>query len=117
MQTQTYPPKFDVSSGWGEEAEETDCSDYDQPIEDMEVILLTEAENDDDETPDCRDLVMPSLDALNDEDSRQEIISMLERHAETWNGRLGELVATEHQIDVLPGVKPIRQPPYRAGYE
>ncbi len=117
VQTQTHPPKLDRSSGSGEEAEETDCSDDEQPIEDMEVILLTEAENDDEKTPDWRDLLMPSLDALNDENSRQDIISMLERHAEIWNGRLGELVATEHRVDVLQGTKPIRQPPYRAGHE
>ncbi len=60
MQTQTHPPKFDGSSGSGEEVEKPDCSDCDQPIEDMEAILLTESENDD-KTPDWRDLVMPSV--------------------------------------------------------
>ncbi len=82
----------------------------------MQVILLTEAENDDDKRPAWRDLVMPSLDAVNDEDSTQEIISLLEGHAEMCSGRLGELVAAEHRIDVLPDTKPALQAPYRAGH-
>lgn len=32
-----------------------------------------------------------------------------------WSGHLREISASEHHIDLLPGLRPIAQPPYRAG--
>ena len=41
---------------------------------------------------------------------------MLEKHEEMWKpGRLGEIKATEHRIELKPDMKPIRQLPYRQG--
>ena len=41
---------------------------------------------------------------------------MLETHQDMWtSGRLGEIYATEHRIDLKPGTKPIRSMPYRQG--
>ena len=33
-----------------------------------------------------------------------------------WDGTLGEIKATEHRIELIPGTTPIRQVPYRAGH-
>ena len=47
---------------------------------------------------------------------REEIYKMLGKHAHMWKpGRLGDIGATEHRIDLQPGTKPIRQMPYRQG--
>lgn len=32
-----------------------------------------------------------------------------------WDGRLGTVSASKHRIDLVPGAKPVFQPPYRAG--
>lgn len=32
-----------------------------------------------------------------------------------WSGKIGEISATEPNIDVQPGARPIAQPPYRPG--
>ena len=41
---------------------------------------------------------------------------MLETHQDMWtSGRLGEISATEHRIDLEPGTKPIRSMPSRQG--
>ena len=47
---------------------------------------------------------------------REEIYAMLGKHAHMWKpGRLGEITATEHRIELRDGTKPIRQMPYRQG--
>jgi hypothetical protein len=32
-----------------------------------------------------------------------------------WNGTLGEMKTPPHRIEIIPGAKPVLQPPYRAG--
>jgi hypothetical protein len=39
---------------------------------------------------------------------------MLEPHKSMWDGRLGEVSATKHRIDLVPGARPINSLPYRA---
>ena len=51
----------------------------------------------------------------NFEHFRDRIEGLLEPFEDMWSGRLGSLKATEHRIDLLPGSKPVHQPPYRAG--
>ncbi|CAN8062284.1 unnamed protein product [Agarophyton chilense] len=46
---------------------------------------------------------------------RTKIRSMLKKYTSMWSGKLGEISATEHHIDLVPGSRPISQPPYRAG--
>ena len=44
------------------------------------------------------------------------VMEMLETHQDMWkSGRLGEISATEHRIDLEPGTKPIRSMLYRHG--
>ena len=51
-----------------------------------------------------------------DIDLRAKVIAMLEKHQAMWQpGHLGEISATEHRIELLPGTKPVRQLPYRQG--
>ena len=40
---------------------------------------------------------------------------MLAPYAGMWDGKLGEVRATEHRIELTPGAKPFRCQPYRAG--
>jgi hypothetical protein len=40
---------------------------------------------------------------------------MLEPHQSMWDGHLGEITATQHRIDLIPGAKPVHSQPYRAG--
>ena len=57
-----------------------------------------------------------NLDDIGDADLRKRVIEMLETHQDMWtSGRLGEISATEHRIDLEPGTKPIRSMPYREG--
>ncbi|CAN8069585.1 unnamed protein product [Agarophyton chilense] len=49
------------------------------------------------------------------EQYRTKIRSMLKKYTSMWSGKLGEISATEHHIDLVPGSRPIYQPPYRAG--
>ena len=56
-----------------------------------------------------------NLDHVRDDALRHDIIAMLEEHCSMWSGKLGELKATEHVIDVPEGTKPIRAQPYRMG--
>ena len=46
----------------------------------------------------------------------EEARKVLRRHQEMWNGKLGEIRATEHRIELLPDAKPHRQMPYRMGH-
>ena len=56
------------------------------------------------------------LTHLSDAALREKIYEMLEKHSDMWKpGRLGEIRATEHRIDLREGTKPIRQMPYRQG--
>ena len=44
------------------------------------------------------------------------ILEMLMKHEHMWTpGRLGEISATEHRIELAEGSKPLRQAPYRQG--
>lgn len=49
------------------------------------------------------------------EEYRERLRRLLLKFSHMWNGHLGQIAATEHHIDVLPGTRPIAQPPYRAG--
>jgi len=63
---------------------------------------------------DWRDTV--DLAHLEDPELEQQILRMLESHADMWApGRLGVIDATEHRIELQPGTKPIRSMPYRQG--
>ena len=56
------------------------------------------------------------LTHLSDAALRAKIYEMLEKHSDMWKpGRLGEIRATEHRIDLREGTKLIRQMPYRQG--
>jgi len=46
---------------------------------------------------------------------RNRLRSMLRKYESLYDGTLGEIVATEHTIDLTEGAAPIRQQPYRAG--
>jgi hypothetical protein len=48
-------------------------------------------------------------------DERVKVLRMLEPHHRMWDGRLGTVAATTHRVEVLPGSKPVRAQPYRAG--
>ena len=64
--------------------------------------------------PDWRTTV--KLCHIDDADLRKRVIEMLETHQDMWtSGRLGEISATEHRIELEPGTKPIRSMPYRQG--
>ena len=46
---------------------------------------------------------------------RGQVRTMLAPYAGMWDGKLGEVRATEHRIELTPGAKPFRCQPYRAG--
>ena len=46
---------------------------------------------------------------------RPRLRNMLRKYADMWDGSLGEITVTGHQIDLVPGSRPITQQPYRAG--
>ncbi|CAN8072774.1 unnamed protein product [Agarophyton chilense] len=46
---------------------------------------------------------------------KESIKQMLKKYASMWTGKLGGISATENHIDVIPGSRPISQPPHRAG--
>jgi hypothetical protein len=50
-----------------------------------------------------------------DSTERKAITNMLEPHQAMWDGHLGEVTATQHRIDLIPGDKPVHSQPYRAG--
>ena len=54
--------------------------------------------------PDRRTTI--NLDDIGDADRRQRVLEMLETHQNMWtSGRLGEISATEHRIELEPGTK------------
>ena len=46
---------------------------------------------------------------------KRQVMKMLEKHEEVFEGRLGLIKSTEHRITLKPGSKPVHMPPYRAG--
>ena len=57
-----------------------------------------------------------NLEHVDDHDLRTRILTMLTKHEDMWtSGRLGEIAATEHRIELTDGTKPIRSMPYRQG--
>ncbi|CAN8076123.1 unnamed protein product [Agarophyton chilense] len=63
-----------------------------------------------------RESLVDELDLAHvSEHYRAKIRSMLKKYTSMWNGKLGEISATEHHLDLVPGSRPISQPPYRAG--
>jgi hypothetical protein len=49
------------------------------------------------------------------EQERRDVLAMLRPHREMWDGRLGNVTATSHRIDLTPGACPVHAHPYRAG--
>ena len=49
------------------------------------------------------------------EEYHQRIRKMLKKHESMWLGELGEISVTEHSIDLVPGARPFKSAPYRAG--
>eukprot|EP00171_Calliarthron_tuberculosum_P021901 IDg21901t1 len=66
--------------------------------------------------PPCLTVDQIDLSCLS-EDQRREVRRMLERFSDMWQGHLGEVTATQHRIDLLPGARPQYSQPYRAGPE
>ena len=57
-----------------------------------------------------------NLEHVDDQDLRMRIFTMLTKQEDMWtSGRLGEIAATEHRIEITDGTKPIRSMPYRHG--
>ena len=57
-----------------------------------------------------------NLEHVDDHDLRTRILTMLTKHEDMWtSGRLGEIAATEHRIELTDGTKPIRSMPYQQG--
>jgi hypothetical protein len=46
---------------------------------------------------------------------REKVLRTLRPHRELWDGRLGNVSATSHRIEVVPGSRPVHAQPYRAG--
>jgi len=46
---------------------------------------------------------------------RPQALALLEKHRALWSGHLGSIKATEHQIELKPGSKPVRLNPFRTG--
>jgi hypothetical protein len=49
------------------------------------------------------------------EKERRDVLAMLRPHREMWDGRLGNVTAKSHRIDLTPGGRPVHAHPYRAG--
>ena len=55
-----------------------------------------------------------NLEHVDGQDFRTQILNMLSKHEDMLTcGRLGEIAATEHRIELTDGTKPIRSMPYR----
>jgi hypothetical protein len=46
---------------------------------------------------------------------REKVLTMLRKHRNMWDGRLGQVHTTAHRIQLTPGAKPAYSQPYRAG--
>ena len=40
---------------------------------------------------------------------------MLPKHEHLWSGKLGKISAVKHHINLIPGARPFKSAPYRAG--
>ena len=45
----------------------------------------------------------------------EKIRRMLRKHESLWDGTMGEINITKHSIDLIPGARPFKSSPYRAG--
>ena len=50
-----------------------------------------------------------------DEKHHPAIRRMLKKHESMWSGKLGHINVTTHRIDLIPGTRPFKSAPYRAG--
>ncbi len=66
---------------------------------------------DDDEPTRARDIPLPDLPRQYEPRVRE----MLRRHEDMWLGKLGNITVTEHAFDLVPGARPFKSPPFRAG--
>ena len=57
------------------------------------------------------------LSHLKDASLRKRVKALLESYSTVFEGKLGQINATEHHINLKPGTPPILQQPYRAGPE
>ena len=74
----------------------------------------TEETNTKERNTNWRDTI--NLEHVDDRDLRTRIFTMLTKHEEMWtSGRLREIAATEHRIELTDGTKPIRNMGYRQG--
>ena len=63
-------------------------------------------------TPNWKETI--NLSHVEDISLRSRIIKMLEKHEGLWDGRLGEIKATVHQIALKPNTRPMHQQLFRA---
>lgn len=49
------------------------------------------------------------------DDYHRTIRSILKKNSHIWDGHLGEIKATKHRIELIPGARPVRSAPYRQG--
>jgi Reverse transcriptase (RNA-dependent DNA polymerase) len=49
------------------------------------------------------------------EHERRDVLDMLPTHREMWDGRLGNVTATSHRIDLTQGARPVHAHPYQDG--
>ena len=50
-----------------------------------------------------------------DEKLQPEIRKMLRKHEHLWSGKLGKISVAQHHINLIPGARPFKSAPYRAG--
>ena len=50
-----------------------------------------------------------------DEKYHPTIRKMLKKHESLWSGELGKINTVKHRIDLVPGARPFKSAPYRAG--
>lgn len=54
---------------------------------------------------------------VENEQVREDVLSLLSEYRRMWSGELGKIVATKHRIELQPDAKPVYQTPYRAGHK
>ena len=64
-----------------------------------------------DETP----ITADNIELHVDEEFHPKKRKMLRKHESLWDGRLGQISATTHRIDLIPGARAFKSAPYRAG--
>ena len=75
-------------------------------------------EDDDEDAEDKKDWrERVDLAHLKDASLRERVMALLEKYSTVFEGKLGQISATEHHINLKPGTIPILQQPYRAGPE